>query len=135
MSEKRQRTATRTIRGTPAEIARLDALAAAQGHSLAALVRHRLLEQPLPRRRRPPLLDLAPVAAVRTELGFIRSELGKIGSNVNQIAHQLNAKEGVLPVYVEAAMSQLEETLRMFAELRDAYMRALGGERANDDDE
>ncbi len=134
MSERRQRTATRTIRGTPAEIARLDALAAAQGHSLAALVRNRLLELPLPRRRRPPLVDLAPVAALRTELGFIRSELGKIGSNVNQIAHQLNAKEGVMPAYLETTISQLEETLLMFAELRDAYMRALGCETANDDD-
>lgn len=133
-SQQRQRTRRVNVPLSPAEMERVRHLAAGSGYSAGALVRHHLLGLPLPRRRRTPLADLAAVADLRTQLGFIRSELGKIGSNVNQIAHQLNAKEGVLPPYVEGAMSQLEETLRMFAELRDAYMRALGGESASDDD-
>jgi mobilization protein NikA len=132
-SETRRRTVLRTFRCTPDEAAAIDALAAANG-GLGALVRNALLAIPLPRRRRAALIDLAAVADVRHELANLRGELGKIGSNVNQIAHQLNAKEGVVPTYLDAAIARLDETLCMFPEFRDAYMRAMGAERPEDEE-
>jgi len=111
-SETRQRSRVYTVRFTPQEAETVQRKAAAQGHSVAALVRTSLLH-----------IRLQPSRLDRQEVARVLAELGKIGSNVNQIAYHMNA--GRPP---ERVHDSIELALRDLAELRIACLQAIGME-------
>jgi hypothetical protein len=110
-SEKRQRTATKLIRFTPAELAQIEEAASRAGLTFASFGRAQMLSALPPRSvRRPPV--------EKELLAKILGQLGKAGSNLNQVARAANI-----------GRDQLEETRTAIAEVRlavQAVMRMLG---------
>ena len=112
-SEKRRRTIVLTARFNDQEARAVRQIAERTGLSVAALIRHSLLDMPPPRARRRPSVNHKAVAKL---LG----ELGKIGSNINQLAHYAHLGR--------FQSKNIDMALRDLMELRLACLQALGRE-------
>ena len=111
-TEKRQRSATVTIRLTPAELSELQIRAERRGLSSASYCREALIGTAGRRaqRRHPANVD---------ELRRLLGAVGKVGANVNQIAAAAN--RGRAPDGDEILSAAID-----IREMRSAIMQALG---------
>ena len=149
-SEKRRATVQRNLRFTPAQNEALCKLAEAHGHSLAALVVHKCLGDPLPRQRQPRANEqllrqfYTECARTRDALKPTEAELGKSGSNLNQITHVLNtdrAPESVMNILESTLQAHFEvlqlvaQAVRDLLELRTAGMNSIGLELRHGSDD
>jgi type II secretory pathway component PulM len=113
-TEKRKRSKTYSVRLSDEEQVKARAIVNHTGLSLAAYIRHKIFDAPLPRAvRRPP----AELKAVVQLLG----ELGRIGSNVNQLAKHANAGR--------IQINSVDLAMQTLMEMRTACMEALGREQ------
>lgn len=115
-SETRQRQNILSIRLTPEERTRVHDRAEKAGLSAGAFTRHMLLGEAGPRARKRTPAD-------RKELVRLLGAVNRVGNNINQIAHALNAKQGLHPPILDAAMQQWCEAVR---DIRAALGRDVG---------
>ena len=112
-SDKRRRPHQSLVRLTDEEFASVTQRADKAGLALAAFLRASGLDGdagPRAQRRLP-----ADHKALRQILGHV----GRIGNNINQIARSLNSGD-------RENLPELQQALRIYAEIRDAILEALG---------
>lgn len=110
--DETKRTEIKSIRFSPAELAKLQANADRAGLATGAYVRQVLLEAKPPRQSRRPVVDAE-------LLSWCLAELGKVGSNVNQLARTAN--QGITP-----DIDHLKIACECVMEIRTAILLALG---------
>ena len=95
---------------TPAERAKAEADANAQGLSLSGHARALLMGDVTPRTPRRPARDVA-------ELARLSGQLGKVGSNLNQLAHLGHQRQLVPPPALEACLAEVRAVTAQLAEI------------------
>lgn len=133
MTEKRQRQIRLSARFNAKEAAAVRERADKAGQSVGALLRHTLLNAPLPASRHRPSVNHQAVARLLAELAKIRAELGKSGSNLNQLAHYAHLDRHQSSS-ITVALQEHEQCIRSLEEMRLACMQALGFERERSPD-
>lgn len=141
-SQKRRTTARIAVNCTPAEKAIIVEKSKDAGLSPSAICLARMLDAPMPKRRRRPTVNeqgltayLGATAKVKDALKESLAELGKSGSNLNQIAYMLNANTAPPRIMniIESAInehnalvSRHDAVFKDLDELRAMAMDALG---------
>ena len=112
-SEKRQRNRLISLRLSDGEFNRIAARADACGLGVSSFLRASGLDGDAgPRAHRRPPAD-------HRILRQILGQLGRVGNNINQIARALNSED-------KSKLPQLQEALKVYAEIRKAILEALG---------